>query len=61
MTLTKLTNLSGDFEYVNLEQIATISIGDVSGTSYYNIIFSGGVETHIAITDTAITTLVAAT
>ena len=57
MVLTKLLNISGDFEYVNLEQIATINTNEANGIGYYNIIFSGGVETHIAITDITITAL----
>lgn len=61
MVLTKLTNIADVFEYVNLDQIATINIDAVSGVSYYSIIFSGGVETHIKITDATITALIAAT
>ena len=60
MILTKLLNISGSFEYVNLENIATITTDSASGLSYYSIIFSGGVETHIDITDTTISNLIAA-
>ena len=57
MVLTKLMNISGDSEYVNLEQIGTVDIAVASGKSYYNVIFSGGTETHIDITDATITSL----
>lgn len=57
MILTKLANMAGDFEYVNLEQVATINVSIASGTSYFNVIFSGGMQTHIAIDDPVIAAL----
>ena len=58
MILTKLLNINDEFEYLNMEQLASITQLTASGVSYYEVIFSGGVTTHISLSETKLETLI---
>ena len=60
MVLTKVVNVSGDNEYINLEQVTNVAIEKTGGNDYYHVEFSGRGSVAIAITDPTITTLKAA-
>ena len=57
MVLTKVTNVSGNIEYINVELITNVSIEKTGGTDYYHVEFAGKGSVAIVLTDTAITAL----
>ena len=54
MTLTKLTNIHGDFEYINLERVTSIVIQDIQ----YELTMTDGSIFTVAKTDAIITNLI---
>ena len=57
MQLTKVTNIGGKVEYVNLEQVVRVEICE-HDESHYDLFFSDGAVTHIALTEEKIVALV---
>ena len=60
MQLTEVTNVSGDVEYINVELITNISVGETGGNNYYHVEFSGRGSVAIAPADLVITALLVA-
>ncbi|MCK4706015.1 MAG: hypothetical protein KAT90_11060 [Gammaproteobacteria bacterium] len=60
MVLTKVLNVSGDFEYINLDQVTNIAVEVTGGDDYYHVEFSGRGSVAIAITEAKITALISA-
>ena len=57
MQLTKVTNVSGEVEYINVELITNVAIESSGGADYFHVEFAGKGSVAVALTDPAIAAL----